>query len=79
MSYSATDLANIETAIRAIIARLASGSKEIVRLSIGDKSWEYAPSRENLETLEKLKEKALTDIRANSGPRFFLASTEKGL
>jgi hypothetical protein len=80
MAFTSTDLSSIETAIRAIITRLATGSKEIVRFSIGDKSWDYTPSKESLETLQELKKLVLDDVQTSDvKPRFFLTSTEKGL
>jgi hypothetical protein len=80
MAYTATDLANIEAAIRAIVVRLASGSREIVRLSVGDKSWEYTPSEKTLATLKELKQLVLDEIQTSDiRPRFFLIKTEKGL
>jgi len=73
MAYTAQDLTNVEAAIRALMSGLRK-----VRLSMGDKSIEYAQA--DLKALRELKQEILTEVQTlETRPRFFLASTSKGL
>lgn len=64
-------------AIRNAMIAFATGTRK-VRLSMGDKSIEYAVS--TLAELERMEAKILAEIQtATTRPRFFLTSTEKGL
>ena len=73
MAYTETDLTNVEAAIRALMA----GTRTI-RVSMGDKMVEFAQA--DLKTLRELKQEILLDVQSvETRPRFFLASTDKGL
>jgi hypothetical protein len=73
MAFTTTDLTNVEAAIRALM----SGTRK-VRLSMGDKSIEYAQA--DLKELRELKGEILAEVQTETvRPRFFLASTGKGL
>lgn len=65
------------TAVRAAKIAYVTGARK-VRLSIGDKSIEYAVS--SLEELERMEMQILSELQTSTArPRFFLASTSKGL
>jgi hypothetical protein len=74
MAYTSTDLTNIETAIRALVA----GTRK-VSLTMGDKSIQY--SNVDLPALRELKAEIQAEIGVSSGSRkrFFVISSEKGL
>lgn len=76
MAYTATDLTNVEVAIRALM----TGTRT-VRVSMGDKMVEFAQA--DLKALRELKAEILLEVQdadiANTRPHFFLASTGKGL
>jgi hypothetical protein len=73
MAYDSTDLANVEAAIRS----LTSGT-QTVRLTMGDKSIEYA--RADLKALRELKSEILNEMQtAEAIPRYFVTRTSKGL
>lgn len=73
MAYTATDLANVEAAIRALM----SGTRK-VSLSMGDKSITYAQT--DLKSLRELKQEILDEVQSpETRPRFVLFKTEKGL
>jgi hypothetical protein len=63
-------------AIRNAKIAYVTGTRK-VRLSMGDKSIEYAVS--TLEELERMEMQILNEIQVSVRPRFFLISTEKGL
>lgn len=72
-TYTETDLANV----RAAKIALATGTRK-VSLSMGDKSIAYAQS--DMKSLELLEQTILAEVQTTiARPRFFLASTEKGL
>lgn len=70
MAYSAADLTNVQAAIIA----LARGQRK-VRLTMGDKSIEYATA--DISKLEKLRSQISAELSSTS--RFFLTKTSKGL
>jgi len=73
MAYTETDLTNVEAAIRALM----SGTRK-VSFSMGDKSVTYAQT--DLDELRELKHDILGEVQTVAArPRFFLASTGKGL
>jgi len=73
MAYTSTDLTNVEAAI----SSLMSGTRN-VRFTMGDKSFEYAQT--DLKALRELRQDILDEVQtAAVRPRFFLASTGKGL
>jgi hypothetical protein len=73
MAYTSTDLDTVEAAIRALM----NGTRT-VRLSMGDKSIEYAAA--DLKALRDLKAEILSEVTGTAlRPRFFLAATGKGL
>lgn len=64
-------------AVRNAKISYATGIRK-VRLSMGDKSIEYAVS--NMGELERMEMQILNELQpATVRPRFFLTSTEKGL
>jgi hypothetical protein len=64
-------------AIRNAQIAYATGTRK-VRLSMGDKSIEYAVS--SLDELERMEAKILSELQTTATrPRFFLTSTDKGL
>lgn len=72
-TYTETDLANV----RAAKIALATGTRK-VSLSMGDKSITYGQT--DMESLDILEQQILISLQtATVRPRFFLASTEKGL
>ena len=72
-TYTETDLANV----RAAKLALATGSRK-VSLSMGDKSITYGQT--DMASLDLLEQQILNSLQtAGVRPRFFLASTEKGL
>ncbi len=79
MPYTPVDLANIRAAISTIIARMASGSKEIVSASIGDIATQYEPDSKSLKILSDLEKEATYDAGIATRPGFFLVTTSKGL
>ena len=76
MAYTASDLTNVEAAIRALM----SGTRT-VRVTMGDKTFEFAQA--DLKSLRELKAEIALEVQdadaTNTRPRFFLASTGKGL
>jgi len=73
MAYTETDLTNVETAIRSLMA----GTRK-VRLSMGDKMIEYA--RTDLNDLIKLKQEIINEMQCSTGTsRYILTKSEKGL
>jgi len=73
MSYTSTDLTNVQAALIA----LATGTRK-VSLSIGDKTITYAQA--DLDKLQALCDKIACEVNASAGVSFFvLSSTEKGL
>jgi hypothetical protein len=70
MAFTSTDLINIDAALVA----LARG-KRIVRVSVGDKSFEYSDI--NIEKLKSFRNEIAAELSVT--PRFFMISTSKGL
>lgn len=65
------------TAVRAAKLALASGTRK-VSLTMGDKSITYGQT--DMAALESLEQTILAEIQTTiTRPRFFLASTSKGL
>jgi hypothetical protein len=74
MAYTATDLTNIEAAIRAIIA-----GTRTVRLSMGDKAIEYTAV--DLPNLQKLRTEIEMEVGISSGsyaPRTYARQGGRG-
>jgi len=63
-------------AIRAAKIAYATGTRK-VRLSIGDKSIEYAVS--SMEELDRMEMQIINELQLANRPRFFLTSTSKGV
>jgi hypothetical protein len=73
MSYTSTDLTNVQAAIIA----LATGTRK-VSLSIGDKTRTYAQVQIN--ELRVLRDEIRSELQSDAGgSQFVLTSTEKGL
>jgi len=70
MAFTAANLTTIENALVA----LASGQRK-VRLSIGDKSWEY--SDVDLPKLRAFRDQVAAEV--STAPRCYLITTSKGL
>ena len=72
MAYTSADLTNVEQAIIA----LASGTK-IVRMTIGDKSFEYGQA--DISDLKKLRAEIHAELAESTiRPKFVLTQTGKG-
>ena len=72
MTFTATDLANVQTALIA----LATGQR-VVSLSIGDKTITYGQAQIN--ELRALRDEIRSEVETVNQRRFVLAQTDKGL
>ena len=72
MTFTATDLSNVQTALIA----LATGQR-VVSLSIGDKTITYGQAQIN--ELRALRDEIRSEFETANQRRFVLAQTNKGL
>ena len=72
MTFTATDLSNVQTALIA----LATGQR-VVSLSIGDKTITYGQAQIN--ELRALRDEIRSECETVNQRRFVLAQTDKGL
>jgi hypothetical protein len=72
MTFTATDLSNVQTALIA----LATGQR-VVSLSIGDKTITYGQAQIN--ELRALRDEIRSEVETVNQRRFVLAQTDKGL
>lgn len=81
MAFSATDLANIRAAISAILARMATGSRETISATIGNNTVQYESSLKSLESLRAMEASAAIDVGLADGsyvPRTYARQGGRG-